>query len=377
MNYIIQWLLLTITCILFTTVHASFIPGDFLINYCTNTTLPWLSTHGKLYSNVTFTDVILPQPRNGFKYWLRVNGFPYKVHETRLNIMIPNNITSIPSMSPYNGTGQDLCITTVNGSAIWFDGASIPWTPELLHNTVAGTVWVDRFFDFFGVDQPPAVLRTLLTNQSYHALTDAFSHYRTLFWPGGINHDNCYHHEPASYGYNKRDCDAWWLQDIRRICNTTGDSGQTVTLELDTIGLNRTFQYSCDDWAQMFSDIMSQYGQQWWSNNTGVNVPVRWQRLNPTEPTRTEPFGQPPFILGAWCNDDPGQGCGLSTLTCTENKCITAGLPVGSDCDSDSECQSGSCTFLASVCECKSDQDCQAVGKTTCSTNTFTANDCD
>lgn len=42
--------------------------------------------------------------------------------------------------------------------------------------------------------------------------------YRTLFYPACIKHDLCYHHEPATNGYRRLDCDNQFLTNLKEKC---------------------------------------------------------------------------------------------------------------------------------------------------------------
>jgi hypothetical protein len=42
--------------------------------------------------------------------------------------------------------------------------------------------------------------------------------YNELFWWAGVNHDNCYHGNPISYGYSKQDCDERFIEDLLAVC---------------------------------------------------------------------------------------------------------------------------------------------------------------
>ena len=39
------------------------------------------------------------------------------------------------------------------------------------------------------------------------------------FWPAGVNHDYCYHHNPSTYGKSQYDCDMEFYADMKAICS--------------------------------------------------------------------------------------------------------------------------------------------------------------
>ncbi|RYF10974.1 MAG: hypothetical protein EOO40_04160 [Deltaproteobacteria bacterium] len=65
-----------------------------------------------------------------------------------------------------------------------------------------------------GPSTPPAIERlSSVFGDDYDLLR-----WSSLLWPAAVNHDYCYHHNGATYGLNKADCDAQMLSDISAIC---------------------------------------------------------------------------------------------------------------------------------------------------------------
>jgi hypothetical protein len=44
-----------------------------------------------------------------------------------------------------------------------------------------------------------------------------------LFYPACIQHDYCYHHEPATHGYQQVDCDQQFLKEALNLCAQAND----------------------------------------------------------------------------------------------------------------------------------------------------------
>jgi hypothetical protein len=49
--------------------------------------------------------------------------------------------------------------------------------------------------------------------------------YRRIFWDAGVNHDNCYHHNPATYARGRQQCDDAFLVDMAALCAAHDPSG--------------------------------------------------------------------------------------------------------------------------------------------------------
>jgi len=76
----------------------------------------------------------------------------------------------------------DLCVHKIGRQITWHDGASAPWLA------------------------------------SYYSL-DPKAYYTKIFRRAGIQHDHCYHHGKATYGYSKKYCDDEMLRKMREECS--------------------------------------------------------------------------------------------------------------------------------------------------------------
>lgn len=102
------------------------------------------------------------------------------------------------------------------------------------------------------------------------AVANALSHYRDQFWWVGVNHDNCYHHEPAVHQYSKEMCDTLYQVDANRICDVSQDRGYDAGFFLD---------YNCKQWAQAMYNVLHQdkYTLSAWMN---ANVQSPYERID-------------------------------------------------------------------------------------------------
>jgi hypothetical protein len=48
--------------------------------------------------------------------------------------------------------------------------------------------------------------------------------YNRLYWPAGMNHDYCYHHGHATYGYDKKACDQQYFRDLSAVCKNPANA---------------------------------------------------------------------------------------------------------------------------------------------------------
>ena len=95
----------------------------------------------------------------------------------------------------------------------WDDGPSNPYLfDQTLTKIYKFTETVGKF-DFSG--QAKKEVDRILEMSA-----DDFEIWNWLFWWGGVRHDNCYHHNPITYGYDRKYCDQNFLGDLNGICSS-------------------------------------------------------------------------------------------------------------------------------------------------------------
>lgn len=107
-----------------------------------------------------------------------------------------------------------------------------------------------------GPSVPDNVFTSVAATLGLGFLPGAPAHYRELFWDAGVHHDFCYHHNKASYGLSKHDCDLMFRNDMYLTCTS-----EEMTAD-------------CFDTAEIFYQavVQSDAGTSaWLSSNTHVD----------------------------------------------------------------------------------------------------------
>jgi len=60
----------------------------------------------------------------------------------------------------------------------------------------------------------------------FNGCSSGVSPYGEVFFSACVNHDLCYHHEPASTGMSRKDCDEEFLENMRNICQMEEENGK-------------------------------------------------------------------------------------------------------------------------------------------------------
>lgn len=136
-----------------------------------------------------------------------------------------------------------VCIHQVQDDMlIWDDGPSCPWYIAYLGKEIVlsaafarqfspndpktkFTYWellgaipdFERLFVQFGTMDAETYVKQreymvgLMNAIGVSSDPNAYADFNTIFWSAGSEHDNCYHHNPLTYGYTKKRCDeAMW-----------------------------------------------------------------------------------------------------------------------------------------------------------------------
>lgn len=90
----------------------------------------------------------------------------------------------------------------------------------------------------------------------YNGCTSSIGDYGTIFFQACKLHDYCYHHEPATSGLEKEECDRRFYENMLKICQ------------------NKFEFFSCETYAYGFYQAVSNFGSGSWScSNVEANYP--------------------------------------------------------------------------------------------------------
>lgn len=83
--------------------------------------------------------------------------------------------------------------------------------------------------------------------QFYNGCTSSIFGYGEVFFEACKSHDNCYHHEPATNGLSKEDCDEKFYDDMMQVCQSN------------------FFYLSCENIAYSFYSAVKYLGDKSWN----------------------------------------------------------------------------------------------------------------
>ncbi|MBT4760275.1 MAG: hypothetical protein HOO06_01140 [Bdellovibrionaceae bacterium] len=104
----------------------------------------------------------------------------------------------------------------------------------------------------------------IVENSFYNGCTASVTGYGELFFDSCVLHDHCYHHEPASNGKSKNDCDIAFYENLKQVCKTT------------------FWKKACDKVAKSSYKALKAFGESSWSCS---NTQSQYSTELPTIPT--------------------------------------------------------------------------------------------
>lgn len=151
---------------------------------------------------------------------------------------------------------------------MWTDGPSMPYTIKKAGPNMHRLGTLLRVFSL-------GTWGTLHAN-TLRQVVAMTNYYRALFWYAGVNHDVCYHSEPATSAVafqhdhandaannmvakkpvatTEGDCDDGFIADMTAICAVSGDRGYKIIFspESDSIWFPFLLEEDCLGWAKIF-----------------------------------------------------------------------------------------------------------------------------
>ncbi len=80
----------------------------------------------------------------------------------------------------------------------------------------------------------------------FNGCSGSVGNYGEIFFQACVYHDLCYHHEPATHGYKRYDCDSQFYHNMIKICDS------------------RPKDSRCKGRARLFFDAVSTFGKNAW-----------------------------------------------------------------------------------------------------------------